>query len=173
MQWLALLSHVREVLGFNPRPELLLSNLHVLIWPLCVFSGFSSFLQQFKDTHTRLIDDSELPKGVNVSVRLFVSIHYDSPIINWWPVQGVLDPRPTVGQLGLAPALLLWISGIASYLGGWIPMHDIHSVVQVWESLIKLWLWQDANSGLQPGYTTIQQPIIHTHTAAYLHWHWI
>merc|ERR1712035_232177 len=43
-------------------------SLHVLPVSAWVLSGFSGFLPQSKDMHVRLIGDSKLPVGVNVSV---------------------------------------------------------------------------------------------------------
>ncbi len=76
VQWLALLPHSKKILGLNPPPDWGLSvwSLHVLVVPACVFSQHSGFLTQSKGMQVRLTGDFKLPVGVNVSVRLSVSI---------------------------------------------------------------------------------------------------
>ncbi len=56
------------------------------VWSL---SGYSCFLPQSEDMQVRLISDSKLPVGVNVSVDCCVSL-YVSPEMNWKLVHG--DP---------------------------------------------------------------------------------
>lgn len=56
---LALL-HRKTVTGLTPP-----AGLHVLPLTVLVLSGYSGFLQQFKDMHVRLAGDSKLVVGVN------------------------------------------------------------------------------------------------------------
>ncbi len=114
--WLALLSLSKKVLIRN---QVYLSNikrgkvryqaganlsvwsLYVLLMSVCVPSDF---LPQSQDMQVRLIGDSKLPVGVNVSVNGCLSL-YVSPVRNWQLVQG--EPRPCPMSAGIgssAPA---------------------------------------------------------------------
>ena len=55
----------------------------------CVWWVLSGFLPQSKNMQSecRLIGDSKLPVGMNVSVDSYLSL-YVSPAMNWWLVQG-------------------------------------------------------------------------------------
>ncbi len=77
-------------------------SLHVLPVSAWVLSGYSSFLPQSKDMQFRLIGDSKLPVGVNVSVNGCLSL-YVSPAVNWRLVQGVPHPHPMLAGIGSSP----------------------------------------------------------------------
>ena len=66
-------------------------------------SGYSGFLSQSKDTQVnRLIGDSKLSIGVNVSVNGCLSLCV-SPVIVWRPVQGVLRLSHSISWDRLQP----------------------------------------------------------------------
>ncbi len=90
IEWLALPSHSKNVLGLNP--ELSVWSLHVVPVSTLVPSRCSGFLSQFGDMQIILIGDSKLPIGVNVNECDYLSLHI-SPVINWRHVQSVPRPR--------------------------------------------------------------------------------
>ena len=90
MQWLALLPHSKKVLGLNLSQDVSVWSLHVLPVSAWVYSMYSGFLPHPKNmlSGDRLIGDSKLPVGVNVSVDGCLSV-YVSLATNWRLVQGV------------------------------------------------------------------------------------
>ncbi len=65
-------------------------------------SGYSGFLPRSKEKQVRLIVDSKLPVGVNVSV-MFVCLYMSAP---WWIGNlSRMNPALAQCQLGLTPAL--------------------------------------------------------------------
>lgn len=94
VQWSAPLPHSQKAVGSNPG-----------LASVCIFSpclrGFPlGALASSRNPKTcRLIGDSKLPVGGNVSVNGCLSLN-NSPVIVWRPVQGVLAQS----QLGLVPA---------------------------------------------------------------------
>lgn len=64
MQWLALLSYSKKVLGSNPPTSWSLSVWSLNALPMLVFSVIP------KDTHVKLSGDSKLTEGVNVYLSL-------------------------------------------------------------------------------------------------------
>ncbi len=88
--------------GFDTRldrdlPVWSFNVLPVSSWALCRYSGF---LHSPKTC--RLIGDSKLPVGVNVSVNGCLSL-YVSPVMNWRLVQGEPRPRPVSAGTGSKP----------------------------------------------------------------------
>ena len=76
-----------------------------------VLSGYSDFLPPSENMHVRLIGDSILSLGVNVSVHGFVSrLSLCGPVMDWRPVQGVPASFPMTAGLGSSPpSALNWI----------------------------------------------------------------
>ncbi len=78
-------------------------SLHVLLVSAWVPSGYSGFPPLSKDMQIRLIGDSKLPAGVNVSVNGCLSL-YVSPAMNRRLVQGVSCPRPVSVGISSSPS---------------------------------------------------------------------
>lgn len=61
-------------------------NLHILTFPVWIFTNYSGFLPQFKYMHVRLIGHSKLTIGGIVTVNGCLSICV-VPAIDWQPIQ--------------------------------------------------------------------------------------
>ncbi len=82
---------MEQWLGLSPHsPVGSVWSLHVL---LVLLLGFSSGFLPHADMQIRLIGDSKLPVGVNVSVSSCMSL-YVGPVTDWRPVQGVPSCSP-------------------------------------------------------------------------------
>ena len=107
--WLALSPHSKRVAGSIP-------GVGALLCGVCMFSpcqrGFSpgtpasSHSPKTCRLGTRLIDNSKLSVGVNVSVNGCLSLCV-SPAIVWRPVQGVPCLSPDVAGIGSSPPATL------------------------------------------------------------------
>ncbi len=113
VQWLVLSRHSKKVLGSNPP-----ANCGVCMFSLCLHGTPAS---SHSPKTCRLIGDSKLPIGVNVSVSGCLSL-YVGPVTDWRPVQGVPCRSPSASWDRLQHPLTLWrISGIDNgWMGGQI-----------------------------------------------------
>lgn len=104
---LALVPHRKKVLGLNLTAGYDLSALCLQVLPVdaWVFSGCSGLLPQSIDMHLRLIRDSKLSVGENVSINGCFSL-YIGPVVHWWTVQGV------------PPTLIQWLARISTINNG-------------------------------------------------------
>ena len=91
VQWLALSPHSKKVQGSNPSQDVSVWSLHAFPVSAWFYSGF---LPQSKNIEAggKLIGDSKLPEGVNVSVGGCSSLNVSPVMMNWQLVQVV--PRP-------------------------------------------------------------------------------
>ena len=103
--WLAPSPHSKRVAGSIP-------GVGALLCGVCMFSpcqrGFppGAPASSHSPKTCRLIGDSKLPVGVNVSVNGCLSLCV-SPVIVWRPVQGVPRLSPSVSWDRLQPPLIL------------------------------------------------------------------